>query len=139
MLQDEARLAIDAGLTGTDDTLRTVITANWELLADLDREPHETDRDVVVRVIATFLERAGTSRRSEDLDAVDAIYWLTDVDWNIDDALDDLVEAEQAAENPEAALKRTGKASVSETSKSSVSKHGGLHTTKSVLMFSAVT
>ena len=105
-------------MTGADTELNLVVTANWELLAGLARHPNEIDQDVMVRLVTTFLERAGRTRRSDGLNAVDAIFWLTDAEWIVEEALDDLVEAEAAAENPE-----VGKQSWLGTSGSSVSRN----------------
>jgi len=101
MLRDEAGVAVRTALFGEDDDRYNAVMDNLHHLQGIEREPNEHDHDLMARLISIFLDRAGLARRAGGLDALDALFWVTDAEWDIETALNDLAAAEEEGRNPE--------------------------------------
>ena len=102
MLRAEAGLAIRRALTGNDPEHQAAIEESLQFLERFPREQDENDAELMVRLLSVFLDRIGPERQREGgMDAMDAIFWMTDAEWNEEVAINALTAAEEQDQNTE--------------------------------------
>ena len=100
-LRTEASIAITTALEGDDEDRYRAVTEHLEYLLDIPRDPNESDNELMVRLLANFLDQIGPLRRAGGMNAFDALFWMTDAGWDVEVALNNMQVAEERGRNPE--------------------------------------
>ena len=100
-LYTEAQNAINEALSGDDHLLSRAFNAGFDGIYSIAPvRPDETREQMMVRILAHFLDHIGAGRR-EAMDGTDAIFWLADAGWNLERALHDFYAEEEESPSTE--------------------------------------
>ena len=94
--------AIDYAERGSEYEPYRAVIDNLHYLSRFPRAPDESDHELMVRLLAHFLQLVG-SVRLRSMTADDAVFWLTEAEWNEETAMNNILAAEERGQNPEAA------------------------------------
>ena len=86
-LRAAAATAVELAQEGNDPELTRLYDENLQYLGDAVRDESESEADVMIRLLADFLDYFIRAYRSGEVDARDAMLWMTDNRWNLRHAI----------------------------------------------------